>query len=96
MDWNPLNFTCKYPPHPSAINYKPKNFELMKIYARKLSRRFIFVRVDFYEYNDDVRLGELTFTPMNGFLECTKENDIELSKYFQLHSFKWKLKRFFY
>lgn len=34
-------------------------------YAKKLSNKFIFVRVDLYEINNTVYLGELTFTPFN-------------------------------
>ena len=41
----------------------PKNFDLMKEYARKLAAPFRFVRVDFYEVNGKVYLGEMTFTP---------------------------------
>lgn len=41
----------------------PKEFALMKEYARKLSEPFKFVRVDFYEVDGRVLLGELTFTP---------------------------------
>ena len=47
---------------------KPKNLKLMLKYARLLSREFVFVRVDLYEYEDKVYLGELTFTPTNGFV----------------------------
>lgn len=32
-------------------------------YAKLLSEPFKFVRVDFYEINNTVYLGELTFTP---------------------------------
>jgi len=42
---------------------KPNNFDLMVEYTKKLSSDFKFVRVDFYEVNDKVYLGELTFTP---------------------------------
>lgn len=42
---------------------KPSKFELMKEYARKLTKPFKFCRVDFYQVNDIVYLGELTFTP---------------------------------
>lgn len=47
----------------SKIFKIPNNFELMVEYAKKLSSDFKFVRVDFYEVNDKVYLGELTFTP---------------------------------
>lgn len=45
---------------------KPTNFDLMVEYAKKLSSEFKFVRVDFYEVNNKVYLGELTFTPGAG------------------------------
>ena len=91
MNWNPLDFECDYPTHPTAVKFKPKKFELMKKLARKLSKPFIFVRVDFYEYKDEVRLGELTFAPMSGYYNCKEENEIELGKYFKLFSFKSKI-----
>ena len=46
---------------------KPKNLSLMIKYAKLLSQEFVFVRVDLYEINNQVFLGELTFTPCNGF-----------------------------
>lgn len=48
---------------------KPTNFDLMVEYAKKLSADFKFVRVDFYEINGKVYLGELTFTPGAGFFK---------------------------
>ena len=48
---------------------KPVNFDLMKEYATKLSSKFRFVRVDFYEIDGVVYLGELTFTPGAGLLK---------------------------
>lgn len=47
---------------------KPKNFEIMKEYAKILSRDFDFVRVDLYDTGDRVLFGELTFTPDVGKL----------------------------
>ena len=53
----------------SNSNYKkPNNFELMKEYAKKLSKDFKFVRVDFYEVNNIIYLGELTFYPGAGYI----------------------------
>lgn len=46
---------------------KPVNFELMKKLAYKLSKNIPFVRVDFYEINNMVYFGELTFFPNGGF-----------------------------
>lgn len=51
---------------PNYIFEKPKNLNLMIEYAKKLSFEFVFVRVDFYNINGTIYLGELTFTPSNG------------------------------
>jgi len=81
MNWTFLDFQCLSRPHPTNIYKKPKYFEIMKEYAIKLSADFIFVRVDFYELENEVRLGELTFTPMGSFFYCkNKNNEIELGK----------------
>ena len=86
MNWNKLDFICDFPNHPTAIELKPKYFELMKQYAKKLSHPFIFVRVDFYEFNDKIRLGEMTFTPMNGDYQYQdKKHNIELGKYIKIY-----------
>ena len=82
MDWNFIDFHCLSEPHPTYKYPKPKFFEEMKELARKLSADFRFVRVDLYELENEVRLGELTFTPMNSFFNCTKKQDeIELGRY---------------
>ena len=60
--------TYKYP--------KPKIFELMKAYAKKLSKDFKFVKKDLYELENEISLGELTFIPMNNFFwRKNKSND---------------------
>ena len=46
MNWNFLNISCLSEPHPTYKYQKPKFFELMKEYAKKLSSNFKFVRVD--------------------------------------------------
>ena len=81
MKWNFLNFHCLSEPHPTKNFSRPKFFGLMKKYAKILSKDFIFVRVDFYELENEIRLGELTFTPMNSFFHCkNKSHEIELGK----------------
>lgn len=42
---------------------KPKSFDKMVDIAKKLCKPFKFVRVDLYEIDGKVYLGELTFTP---------------------------------
>lgn len=70
--------------HPADYSYKderPKNWDLMIKYAKILSEDFKFVRVDFYEINDKVYLGELTFLPNGGYMKYKdKKTDIELGK----------------
>ena len=41
MNWNFLNFHCLSEPHPTYQYKKPKFFNLMKEYAKKLSNDFI-------------------------------------------------------
>ena len=81
IKFNPLDFDCVRPPHPTYKFEKPKLFEIMKNIARKLSSDFKFVRIDLYELNNEVKLGEMTFSPMNGLLYCkNKTHEIELGK----------------
>ena len=55
----------KYKRDPNVIIEKPLNLNKLIDYAKKLSNEFVFVRVDFYEINRTLYLGELTFTPSN-------------------------------
>jgi hypothetical protein len=55
----------------NLLEYKKNMIILTKLinqmldYARKLSSEFIFVRVDFYNIEGKIYLGELTFSPSN-------------------------------
>ena len=82
MNWKFIPFHCLSKPHPKYHYPKPKLFKLMKKYAIILSKDFKFVRVDLYELENEIRLGELTFTPMGGsfFLCKNKKEEIELGK----------------
>ena len=44
---------------------KPKNLEIMLDYARKLSEKFVFLKVNFYEKNNLIYLCDLNFSPSN-------------------------------
>lgn len=58
---------------------KPINFEMMIHYARLLSSKFCYCRVDFYEVKGILYLSEITFTPFNSqFKFKTKEMAIYL------------------
>lgn len=70
LDWNLTELETKNKfkkRHPDIIIEKPKNLKLMIKYAKLLSQEFVFVRVDLYEFNNKVYLGEMTFTPCNSF-----------------------------
>ena len=66
MDWNKIDMTCRWPDGGEELAEKPKTFELMKDISIRLSKEFVFVRVDFFEVDGKLYMGELTFTPMNG------------------------------
>ena len=63
--------------HP-ASNYliqKPTRLNDMIEYARILSKEFKFVSVDFYEINNNIYLGELTFVPGVAVFRYKNHND---------------------
>ena len=78
MDFNQL--TIRHMKHPSSsiVVKKPFHFKKMIKLANILSKDFPFVRVDFYEVNNRIFFGEMTFYPTGGFNElCPDEwNDI--------------------
>jgi len=53
---------------------KPANMEKMINYAKVLSQDFNHVRVDFYEVNNEVIFGELTFTKSAGYGKIEPES----------------------
>lgn len=55
--------------HKNAIQVpeKPLLFDEMKILAQKLSKDIPFVRIDFYEVNEKIYFGEMTFFPGCGW-----------------------------
>jgi len=67
---------------------KPDNFELMLKYAEMLSSEFKFVRVDMYNVNGSIYLGEMTFSPggYNFHFKTSKgvSKDIEIGKLIKL------------
>lgn len=64
--YQPIDMTWGYPKAETAPE-KPKNFEKMMQLAGRLSKDVPFLRVDFYEVNGKVYMGELTFFDGSGF-----------------------------
>ena len=63
--------------HPASdyLIQKPTRLNDMIEYARILSKEFKFVRVDFYEINNNIYLGELTFVPDVAVFRYKNHND---------------------
>ena len=70
---------------------KPKNLKLMIKYAKMLSQEFVFARVDLYEVDNRVYLGEMTFSPSNGFAWKNIKQNIQIAKLIDLRKIKFYL-----
>jgi hypothetical protein len=83
MDWNRVE--VKYGTHPQCVASRPKHFDQMVEISRKLSKDFPFVRVDFYDTDEKLYVGEMTFCPGGA---CSRFNprsfDEELGKLFSM------------
>lgn len=66
VNWNKLDMQCGWPDGSAFLSDKPANLDKMLQFARILSRDFSFVRVDFFESEGKLYMGEMTFIPMNG------------------------------
>lgn len=84
INWEKMPFERHYPNSKEKVQ-KPNNYELMVSLAEKLAKDIPFVRVDFYEVNNKVYFGELTFFPGAGFEEFTPEEwDYTLGSWLKL------------
>ena len=92
LDWKLTDIETGLPHfyrNPKIKFEKPKNFELMLDYSRKLSAEFAFVRVDFYDLDGKIYLGELTFTPSNsGFHLKNKLQSIYMGNFIDITKIK--------
>lgn len=51
----------------SIVIKKPVSFNKMINFSEKIAKRFIFVRIDWYELEGKLYFGEITFHPSGGF-----------------------------
>lgn len=70
LDWEPLE--CLKIPNITSIN-KPKYLKEMIEIATKIAVDFPFVRVDLYETEERIYIGELTFTPEGNTISYYKD-----------------------
>lgn len=66
LEWNLLDMDLGRAHNRDIIMPKPKNLEQMIAIAKKLSKDFMFVRVDLYDLGEKIVFGELTPIPMGG------------------------------
>lgn len=86
FDGNLLPISRKeLPADPNKKWKMPVHLQEMRKYAKILSQDFKFVRVDFYEINNRVYVGELTFIPGAAYIKYKDDaTDYELGKLLQL------------
>ncbi len=68
VNWNRYNFRLRKRPNFNDGMPRPKLLDEILSVAKKLSDDFEYVRVDFYEVENRLYFGELTFTQGAGFL----------------------------
>lgn len=87
LNWKEFSLNRKDEVKSNSEFQKPKNFDKMIHFSKLLSKDFPFVRVDFYEVNNKLFFGELTFYPMNGFIPFENySEDLKWGKLIQLPS----------
>jgi len=88
--WNFLS--VKRPPSPLGPKIKkPKNYEIMLELAEKIGEAFDFIRVDFYNLNGKIYIGELTHYPASGIGKFEPSSfDFKLGKYWKIKPEYWK------
>lgn len=70
--WEKMPFKRKNHNSSNSVN-QPKNYNLMIQLAEKLAEGISFLRVDFYEINNKVYFGEMTFYPGGGLEQFEPE-----------------------
>lgn len=66
MEWQLTEIESSYPRRPDIVIHKPENFDEMKAIAQKLSEPFPHVRIDLYDIDGKLFLGEFTFYHSGG------------------------------
>jgi len=77
LNWSLLPVEMTFPRFLGVVN-KPERFEEMCGYAQILADGIPFVRVDFYNFNQRVYFGEMTFYPACGMDKFSPENYDEI------------------
>ena len=90
MEYNRLPIRMR-DPNSDEIPARPANFEKMKSIAAKLSAGIPHIRIDFYEIDGRLYVGELTFYHCSGFaLVKPEEWNIRLGEWINIDNIKRK------
>ena len=74
LDWNMQEFGKELSPSPNIKISPPNQLKRMIRIAEDLSSDFLYARVDFYEVNNKIIFGEITFFPAGGYPDFKPEN----------------------
>lgn len=86
MDYNHVNMKMR-DPNADVLPPKPQNFELMKEISSVLSTGYPHLRVDFYEVNGRLYVGELTLYHCSGFAQITPpQKALEMGSWIKIGS----------
>lgn len=75
LDWNRLGIMYESYNQANHFVPKPEQFDEMMKISRELSQEFPYVRVDFYNYDGKILIGELTFFPVGGLKPIVPETE---------------------
>lgn len=84
-DFNLMDFTVGRENFDTKLVKRPDNLDSMIEYAEKISKPFIFCRVDLYNVNDKIKFGEITFYPGGATQQFSCEKaDLEVSSWLKI------------
>ncbi|MCG9632639.1 ATP-grasp fold amidoligase family protein [Vibrio sp. Isolate30] len=76
--WNVQSYGKTIDPDMDIFIPPPENIQEMLVVSRELSKKFDYVRVDFYEVKGSIVFGELTFYPASGMPDFTEKGIDEI------------------
>lgn len=84
-NWELINEHTNHYELPDKLTQKPNNLKEMLNYAIKISKGFNHVRVDFFNPNNNLIFGEMTFTGSAGFGKfSTRKFELQMGEYLKL------------
>lgn len=77
LDWNNLHYVINDAHYSDEEFPRPKHLKEMLEYAGILSQGLNYARIDFYDTDNRVIFGEITLTPMGGWLSYFKQEALD-------------------